>query len=203
MAAQEGGYASPYWMTYTQTTERGAQVRKGERTSLVVYAGAIERTAQTDNGEEVERRIPFMKGYNVFNTDQIDGLPAHYCVRPAPQGEPSARIAHADAFFANLGADIREGGNSAFYRIDQDLSSSHPSRPSFRPRPTRARWRMNASTGRATPAALTATLAASNGAAKAMPWRKSWPNSGACSWPPTSALPPNPATTTPPISPCG
>ena len=29
-------------------------------------------------GEEAERAIPFMKGYTVFNVEQIDGLPEHY-----------------------------------------------------------------------------------------------------------------------------
>ena len=126
MAAQENGYSSPYWMTYKQGQELGGQVRKGERSSLVVYAGAIERTEQTSEGDEIERRIPFMKGYSVFNADQIDGLPAHFYAKIEPQGEPKERIAHADAFFANLGADIREGGNRAYYRIDEDFIQLPP-----------------------------------------------------------------------------
>ncbi len=28
-------------------------------------------------GEEAEREIPFLKGYTVFNVEQIEGLPAH------------------------------------------------------------------------------------------------------------------------------
>nr|WP_313015625.1 zincin-like metallopeptidase domain-containing protein [Brucella intermedia] len=121
MASQENGYSSPFWMTYKQSQELGGQVRKGERSALVVYAGAIEKTEQADNGEEIEKRIPFMKGYSVFNADQIDRLPEHFYTKIEPQGEPKERIARADAFFANLGADIREGGNSAYYRIDQDF----------------------------------------------------------------------------------
>ena len=31
-----------------------------------------------ETGEESERDIPFMKGYTVFNVEQIDGLPAHF-----------------------------------------------------------------------------------------------------------------------------
>ncbi|RWB93279.1 MULTISPECIES: zincin-like metallopeptidase domain-containing protein [unclassified Mesorhizobium] len=123
MEATERGFLSPYWMTYKQSQELGGQVRKGEKSALVVYANAIERTETNDSGEEIERRIPFMKGYNVFCADQIDGLPEHFYIKAsAPEGsERKERIPHVDAFFANLGADIREGGNSAFYRIDADF----------------------------------------------------------------------------------
>ncbi len=66
MEASERGYSSPFWMTYKQAQELGGQVRKGEKSALVVYANAIERTETTESGEEIEKRIPFMKGYSVF-----------------------------------------------------------------------------------------------------------------------------------------
>jgi antirestriction protein ArdC len=73
--AMEKGYAAPIWMTFKQTLALNACVRKGEHGSLVVYADKITRT-DTDNatGEESEAAIPFMKGYTVFNVEQIDGL---------------------------------------------------------------------------------------------------------------------------------
>jgi antirestriction protein ArdC len=72
----EKGYAAPIWMTFKQALEPKANVRKGEHGSLVVYADKITRTeTDTDTGEESEHAIPFMKGYTVFNVEQIDGLP--------------------------------------------------------------------------------------------------------------------------------
>jgi antirestriction protein ArdC len=67
--AIERGYASPIWMTFKQALALKANVRKGERGSLVVYADKIIRT-ETDGetGEDTERAIPFMKGYTVFNS---------------------------------------------------------------------------------------------------------------------------------------
>lgn len=115
MEAAEKGYNSAYWMTYKQAQELGAQVAKGSKSALVVYAGAIEREEEGESGETVERRIPFMKGYNVFNADQIEGLPEHFYFKPERHTAPKQRIAEADAFFANLKADIREGGNQAYY----------------------------------------------------------------------------------------
>lgn len=76
LASAANGYSSPFWMTYKQSQEIGGQVRKGEKSTLVVYAGAIEKTEEGANGEEIEQRIPFLKGYCVFNCDQIvSGVP--------------------------------------------------------------------------------------------------------------------------------
>jgi antirestriction protein ArdC len=72
--AMAKGYAAPIWMTYKQAQELGANVRKGEHGSLVVYANTISKTETNEQGEDVEREIPFMKGYTVFNVEQVDGL---------------------------------------------------------------------------------------------------------------------------------
>lgn len=114
-AAMEGGYLSPFWMTYRQAKEMGAHVRKGERGNLVVYANTITKTEEQDDGSEEERKIPFMKGYSVFNVEQIDGLPEHFYSKPEPVIDPAQRIDHAEAFFTATGADIRSGGNRAYY----------------------------------------------------------------------------------------
>ncbi|OHV80303.1 ArdC family protein [Ensifer sp. LCM 4579] len=125
MEAAANGYGSPFWMTYKQSQELGGQVRKGEKSTLVVYAGAIEKTEEGENGEEIEQRIPFLKGYCVFNCDQIDGLPDQFWPKIEPV-EPKERIAHADAFFANTGAEVRVGGNKAFYSITDDYIGMPP-----------------------------------------------------------------------------
>jgi len=114
-AAVEHGYQSPTWMTFKQAKELSAHVKKGERGNLVVYANTITKTEEQDDGSEEERTIPFMKGYTVFNVDQIEGLPEHYYTKPEPIIDGAERIDHAEAFFAASGADIRHGGNRAFY----------------------------------------------------------------------------------------
>ena len=119
-AAMEGGYASPYGMTFKQAKEFDAHVKKGERGNLVVYANTITKTEETSDGGEEERKIPFMKGYSVFNVEQIEGLPDHYYAEPPKIIDPVLRIDHADDFFANAGADVRHGGNRAFYSGGND-----------------------------------------------------------------------------------
>src|SRR5438034_1254450 len=78
-SASVQGFAAPIWMTYRQAVELGAHVRNGEKGSPVVYANSITRTeTDTDSGVEVARDIHFLKGYTVFNVEQIEGLPAQY-----------------------------------------------------------------------------------------------------------------------------
>jgi antirestriction protein ArdC len=96
-------------------------VKKGEKGSLVVYANTYSRTEQNESGEDVERQIPFMKGYTVFNVEQIEGLPPHFTARKEPKRNPDERIAHAESFFANTHAEIRHGGNAAFYAPSPDI----------------------------------------------------------------------------------
>lgn len=115
------GYASAKWMTYRQAQELGAQVRKGERGSLVVFADRFKKTESDENGQDVEREIPFMKGYTVFNVEQIDGLPEMYYDRPAQPREKMQLVESAEAFFAATGATIQHGGNMAFYAPGPDV----------------------------------------------------------------------------------
>jgi antirestriction protein ArdC len=115
-AAIEKGYAAPIWMTFKQAIELKANVRRGERGSLVVYADKIIRT-KTDaaTGEDAERAVPFMKGYTVFNVEQIDGLPEHFYAKPRSPAGSVQRIDRAEAFFAACGANLVHGGSRACY----------------------------------------------------------------------------------------
>jgi antirestriction protein ArdC len=126
-AAMEKGYTAPVWMTYRQASELKANVRKGEHGSLVVYADKIIRTeADAATGEEAERAIPFMKGYTVFNAEQIDGLPEHYYAKSTPRIDTVQRIDRAERFFAATGATIRHGGTMAYYNVAQDFVQLPP-----------------------------------------------------------------------------
>ena len=118
--AADKGFASPTWMTFKQALELKANVRKGEKGSLVVYANSITRTDEDAQGEETEREIHYMKGYTVFNVEQIEGLPESYYGTPEAPATKVERIAHAEAFFQATGADIRYRGDNAFYSNDGD-----------------------------------------------------------------------------------
>jgi antirestriction protein ArdC len=123
-AAAAAGYVNPQWMTYKQAQELGGNVRKGEKASLVVYANRIEKSTKNEAGEDEAGSFFMMRGYSVFNVEQIDGLPARFAtVAPAPI-TPAAQVAtraRVDAFIRATQATIRHGGDRAFYSPAHDL----------------------------------------------------------------------------------
>lgn len=125
-SAAAQGFAAPMWMTYRQAQSLGGQVRKGSRGETVVYADTLTRTETDADGQDRDVAIPFMKGYAVFNVDQIDGLPAHLYAHDVQVPEPEARHAAADAFFQATQADIRHGGDRAFYAVGPDYIQMPP-----------------------------------------------------------------------------
>lgn len=126
MAAKMHGYNCPIWMTYKQAQSLGGYVRKGEHGSPVVYASTYTKTETTDDGVEIEHEQAFLKEYCVFNTCQIEGLPERFYALAEPPRDTMRRIERADAFFAATQADIRHGGNRAYYTITGDYIQMPP-----------------------------------------------------------------------------
>ena len=126
-SAMAAHYAAPIWMTFKQAIELGGHVRKGEKGSPVVYANTMRRTETDDaTGDETERAIPFLKAYTVFNVEQIEGLPEHFHALAHASRNPHQRIVGAEAFFAATRADIRHGGDSAYYSPALDYIQMPP-----------------------------------------------------------------------------
>lgn len=116
VAAECLGYAAPIWATYRQWQELDCQVRKGEKSSLVVFYKEYETEPKPDVADDDGKRRVARASY-VFNAAQVDGysLPD----TPQPLG-PIDRITSADTFFRNTGARIEHGGERAFYRPSTD-----------------------------------------------------------------------------------
>jgi antirestriction protein ArdC len=113
------GYTKGLWGTYRQWQADGAQVRKGERGSVVVLwkqFGANDADARTPDEEHGSRRLIFARAFTVFNVEQVDG----YVPTPAPQLDDETRFAAADAFVANLGIPCEYGGDVACYNVATD-----------------------------------------------------------------------------------
>ena len=115
-AAEHAAFGSNVWATYKQWQELGAQVRKGETSSLIVKYGEYEVEPDAEAENDDGKRL-YLRAYNVFNARQVDG----YALPEAPPDlGPVARIAHVEAFVANTGARIEVGGDRAFYRPSTD-----------------------------------------------------------------------------------
>ena len=122
-ASLDNGFQNPTWMTFKQAADYGGHVRKGEKSSLVVYADKIVKTEENaKTGEDMEKVIPFLKGYNVFNAEQIEGLPEKFLLtaEPKPDGDIIDRLEPVETFVRQTGALIRHGGNRAYYANSSD-----------------------------------------------------------------------------------
>ena len=78
IAVDRGVYPSAIWATYRQWTELGAQVRKNEKSSPVVFWKISDREQQeeAEDQEDGRRSRVFARGYSVFNAAQVDGYQA-------------------------------------------------------------------------------------------------------------------------------
>lgn len=116
------GHSSPYWMTIPQANALDARIRKGEKSSLVVYYGQSRKQdadAREDEDRDADgtRVFRFQKSYRVFNACQIEGLPDsfHPESEPAPAHSPAEPIPHMQAFFDAIDIDTVFTGTEAYY----------------------------------------------------------------------------------------
>jgi len=131
-AAQAKGYGSGEWGTYQQWQERGAQVRKGEKATLVVFWKFANDATDRQDGEErtvSSSRLLFTRGYSVFNVAQVDG----YTAKPDPDTPIEQRIERAEQFFADINARVLHLGNRAFYSPSDDTITLPPFAAFFTP----------------------------------------------------------------------
>lgn len=116
------------WMTYNQAKAQGAQVKKGEKSTPIQYWKFEEEQTKRDEnnkpildakGDPVKERVrlerPKMFMANVFNAEQIDGLPEYQ--RPV---QTWSAIERAETILQASQADIRHGGDNAYYRPSTD-----------------------------------------------------------------------------------
>ena len=128
MVADMCGYASPFWMTYNQAKELGAQVRKGEKSTIAIFYKSYTKEVEApDTGEKTDESRRVLKAYPVFNADQVENLPARF--HPAATldlVEPEGRELELDAFFGVLPAVLRHQGDEAYYEPVADRVTMPP-----------------------------------------------------------------------------
>ncbi len=117
-ATSSSGYTSSQWASYKQWASVGAQVRKGEKGSLVVFYKQLQHEGMNSKGETVERSFMMARASSVFNADQVDDWKG--AADPVELVDETERLARADALIAASGADIRHGGEAAYYQPTTD-----------------------------------------------------------------------------------
>lgn len=125
-AAQTHAYTDARWATYRQWAALGAQIRRGERGTLVLFYKELPRGTEAEPTEGA----PFVaRAAHVFNVAQVDAAPPP-ADAPAPGVTPDPLPA-LDAFVAATFAVIHHGGIRACYVPVTDMIHLPP-RTAFR-----------------------------------------------------------------------
>ena len=104
-------YSSQYWLTFNQCTDLGGRIIKGSKSTPVVFWKLMDKD-NPDTG--TTSKIPLLRYYNVFNSEQCEGITI------PPSDEPSnpfTPIETADLIIRGmpLKPEIKYGGNRAYY----------------------------------------------------------------------------------------
>jgi antirestriction protein ArdC len=106
------GYASNGWATYKQAQALGYQVRKGEKSSPVVFWKFFPKA---------EDRPPFARCYSVFNVAQLDGVADALPFTPEPFDGIASAQAVADTYMtSDSHPTLAHGGPSAYFSPSHD-----------------------------------------------------------------------------------
>jgi antirestriction protein ArdC len=130
---QRRGFATNWWGTFNQWRTLGGSVRKrpdhvqpGQWGTKVVFFKPIARKVTNKEGEEEEKGYALLREFVVFNIDQTEGVPlSSFGVRPQ-LATSFVDFAPAEEVIAASQADIRYGGDRAFYSRSGDYIGMPP-----------------------------------------------------------------------------
>lgn len=115
MSLQKNKFNSPYWFTFNQARQLKASIKKGSKSTRIIFYKTLE--VEQDDSNEPEK-IPMIKTYNVFNASQIENLPAKY------QNESEQRdnkpIDQAEQLFSSIDAKLSFYSCIPHYSRDSD-----------------------------------------------------------------------------------
>ena len=118
-SAIRGEYQSNYWLSYNQAKGKGGQVRKGEKSTLVIFWKWFGK--KDEETGEVTDRFPMLRYYRVFNVDQVD-WPEGYTVPVDELPDCFEPIANCEALLANMPhkPKVNTGDANAYYSPRDD-----------------------------------------------------------------------------------
>jgi antirestriction protein ArdC len=64
-------YVSPYWLTLKQANDLGGKVKKGEKSTPVIFWNWVKKVNEETGKVD---KIPFLRYYRVFNLEQCEGI---------------------------------------------------------------------------------------------------------------------------------
>lgn len=123
LTAGERGFESNRWATFKQWRDAGCRVRKGERSSVVVFYKSLTVHDRDSDDPAATKRVPLLRYSSVFAAEQVDGEHASLLRAPVTAFDADER---AERFFPDVGAIVRRGGDSAHYDKRSDVITLPP-----------------------------------------------------------------------------
>lgn len=125
----EKGYTDNRWVTYNQASNNKWQVRKGEKATPIEIFKLYDKSTKKDldmkmyNELSPTERVKYYqenvyvvgKIYNVFNGEQIEGIP------PLEHKKIEVDYNKLDKIIENSGVTFKYGGNEAYYNKVKDM----------------------------------------------------------------------------------
>lgn len=109
------------YFTFNQIQKMGGNVRKGERSQLIVFWKQIPVKEQDNQTGEIRTKVvPMLRYYTVFHVDQCEGITS-----PATEPEPLQTIAEAESIISEYiqrsGVElIQQVSDEAYYSPSRD-----------------------------------------------------------------------------------
>jgi antirestriction protein ArdC len=129
-------YASQAWMTYKQAQELGANVRKGEKGTPIVFWSFPTKKGKGDaepaiTADSKSSEYAFARYYTVFNVEQVEGLQPALPFDVPPFDCIGAADAVVDGYMGSAShPTLAHGGGRAFFSPSRDHVQM-PTRESF------------------------------------------------------------------------
>ena len=122
------GYSLPIWGSFKQWQDLGANVKKGEHgTQIVFYSQVTKKEIKPNDPNPENGTYAMLKAYYVFNIDQVENYDYE---KPEPVISTFNPVPALEDRILKTGAQISHGGGRAFYRPSSD-SITIPDRSTF------------------------------------------------------------------------
>lgn len=129
--ALQHGLSSRWWSTFPGWKSVGSNIRKRPRNveeghwgcRIVFWKSLTKKVvADEETGDEEDERFFVLRTFTVFNADQVEGEAAEQYRVHEEAGQPHAEpdFQPAEKLIASSGANIRHGGERAFYSPSGD-----------------------------------------------------------------------------------
>ena len=104
------------WLTFKQCQDKGGHVRKGEKSTPVIFWKWLDRKDAdiSERESSTNGKIPMLRYYSVFNVDQTEGIPL-----PDPQDTTNEHqpLIGPERIIQSMPhrPELKFGGNRAYY----------------------------------------------------------------------------------------